>query len=369
MRFYTPSHNEVLDTLIMYGIVEALSYADVKIRVIPTRHTYVIEVEESLDKNTMLDCTASALNDVKRYVDDALTYIEFNERWFGDAKFNEDAPKLLRIISAMGNAKNVKDAIVNLNKAIEEVSKNTIQLLQGYSVSDHTIRFKEGRASARRGMFRTPIVFNPFAGSYTQSGDFALSQKPYIVCASCLILAALGAVRYADIVYTSQTSAHMVLIRPLSEVSATKLQHVKNITSLDYMQTLLRRDCNVADLPSRLIPLYLAFFGETPAALKGVSFSVDVISYSLGRVSAIRRYSIARFERLLTRAGEIKARDLTILESIKKLSGYSPKKSVAIDALEYLLEYLETGNLMYYYMFIRSAIKEKVSVNTVVIVE
>ncbi len=277
----TPGHHEVTDTLIMFGLVEALKSHDpfAEVRVIPSGDRYQI------------------LTDID---EKEIPFIleEFGKKCYVANLYLHEASQIDKLPSVMklhmlqrGNENRQQENISDSFRFLQELSKEIIKfeknnLIRKLIYIDESHRFLESKRGTdvlcgkRKKSGKFPLVvanlpIAPFGGTLQGVGSYCL-------CKLCVSLAWIGLYYYSSRIVLSSRDSQQTFVhifRPESESTGEIILMLKNISQINLLRQKLFENPNLS-LPTAAIPLLLLCFGETSAAISEVNLRSIVYSFT-----------------------------------------------------------------------------------------
>ncbi|QXJ32142.1 hypothetical protein [Saccharolobus shibatae] len=263
MKFYTPGHGIITDTLIMHGLVRIIAANNILDGVVTREGTsYVIEI--NTDKIT------TKVDFLDTIYKETILYTQ-----------NDEVKLIYKYLSKI-DASNINlpyysNWINNLNKGLEELNITT------FSYPDHKEELKEGRVKSKK-LIALPLPLSFVYGKYFQN-DYGVEGKPYSVCLNCYTLSTIGLIFGTSIIYNISNDKKNVNLITLGPSREMKLIDVLVLQRLLEKKPLLFKN----DLQLLASLLYVLSLGETLYALNE---DIDAIIWRLTKQKNFQRASI-----------------------------------------------------------------------------
>ena len=277
-EIYTPGHNYLTDTLIMWGIVYiALDACDpTKSRVIGLGGRYRIVLED-FDESKFNAKLRDVISDLVN-VDQLAGLIKTGKRrGLGKSVISD------RLQVGLDN-----DTKNGVAAAIHEVLDSGLDL-KVFAI-DHIEKMKEGRLGKGLNLY---IPFSGIYGKYLTS-EHRYLDKPYNVCSGCILFSAIGFHAVMGIARKGGERIYSILgfdgEATLYDLSRL-LRPIWYIKSEEILTRALRNNASLTRLGQVLV-MYLEMPRDVREALPRVAWYMIMYSYDVGRTKRISGFQI-----------------------------------------------------------------------------
>jgi len=359
IKIYTPGHGMITDSLIMYGIVGSLSKRfpeDVGVVSISfTGHEYVIDLGDF------------TLDDVA----DAIAYV-FDEYGHNVARRLLDEGKVIQLQSR-GKLEGIISRLSNTDELRSRLNDLTSK--------GHILRLREGRSlkSKVKDMDTIWLALMPSAGKYRLK-DFSAVATPYLACILCRGLASLG------LYFTGLMSARggdSLEIVPVfnGEITGDVIMKYINVLGNNYTNVankIMRvLDILPTDILSKLTLVELSVLGGGQDLIEelyksNASWHLISVRFTRG-ASQLRGYDVICVDPLIKGLYLVMKNDVIkdiylivdtairrLIDKRKARTSMKGQINVDVDAIDYMIKFLEYRNVELLYRAVRTAYKDDV---------
>ena len=278
-EIYTPGHNYLTDTLIMWGIVyTALDSCDpIKSKIVGRGGRYKIILEDFNESKFNAKLRSIIRSDLVN-LDELFELVKTGKRR-GLGK---------SIISDRFQVGLDNDTKNGVAAAIHEVLNSGLDL-NAFTI-DHIEKMKEGRLG--RGL----NLYIPFSGIYGKylTSEHKYVDKPYAVCSGCILFSAIGFHAIMGVARKGGERIYSVLgfdgEATLYELSRL-LSPIWYIKSEEILTRALRYNASLTRLGQVLV-MYLEMPREVRETLPRVAWYMIIYSYDVGKTKRISGFQI-----------------------------------------------------------------------------
>ena len=284
MELWTPGHNFITDSLIMWGLISILD-TDCKGKVIGTggRYRIILEGDCKLEERLidMLKDKVTTETKGKR-----TRYVLQDDRFSASVDFN----------TRDGSAESVA-------KVVEELKEGSIKLKDVFSFN-HIENFDEGRLGRAKNL---KSLYVPFSGVYGKflTTDFKYEDRPYKVCYYCITLSYLGFTNSVSVVKRKTERLYFILGFE-GEASIDGLRSLLNpIWYKEGEKSLSRALSFRSKKEAALSPLSLSLIYLTKVdvtrrqILSSASWLMGIIGYDVGSLKRVTKFHLVELASII----------------------------------------------------------------------
>ena len=341
VKLYTPNHNPLTDTLIMWGLTRIITSVDL----CNDRDSWVIG-EGSRYVFELSGCNKKELENVdilesEKYL---ANIIEANK-----ISVDSQTPKLIKKF-VFGLDNNTKGGL----RKILQKSGRMINLTV-YADSDHKNKYKENR----RGSSSNITIYIPISGVYGkyETRPHSYVDKPYKVCRECVLTSIIGLLNAASIVSKKSGRGNLVYYNILGFTGKTELRKISQVITSNWFSSgeaalikAMRNDASLTELSQ--VFTYALYTPDTfPSEL---SWFMYTYSYDIGSTKRINTFKSFDYSLMLDYTIRLKEIYPHIIELIEWL--LSSKEAVDAGAdtvINTLSELAYNNNAFNVYLTVR----------------
>jgi len=283
LKIYTPNHNPITDTLIMWGVVSLIHHKNLcdpySSKVIGSGGRYTLVLRNCKTSKEIINSIIEDLIDVNSL--SKLISEGAKKKKYGAVTKDE------RLLNALDG-----DSKSGIAAAFYKIYQEGLDL-SIYTV-DHKMRLGEGRGGVGT------TLFIPFSGIYGKylTQEFKYHDRSYTVCETCLALSAIG-FRYAiSVVKVGAERSYTVLgfdgEIEISELGAV-LRDLWYKGGEELLESALKRKANLTHLAKAFI-----YAIKTPDSFpKELNWYIYTFSYELGGAKRVTGYKTFNLSQIL----------------------------------------------------------------------
>ncbi|MEM1986673.1 MAG: hypothetical protein QXQ24_08055 [Nitrososphaeria archaeon] len=291
MELVTPSHSQLFDTFIMYGIIRSISESEQrekyleKIRIKPEGEYYIVQLDRQIEDNIRKEFFKNLYEAFNREYGVARTKSFLVAALQGEEKLFEEAKRFLEEVKKLGQTLDISKLYGSISPWKEWRSNKCglhKKVIKTSYLKDHTVQ----------------LSLSPQLGKYLYKSNEGIKTEQQKACSLCTSLALLGILSYSIRMRLIEKGKvlgwQFATFLPTKETSAKELSYFRLVFGKE--EKLLIQPLLSEKIPELIIPLLLLKDTDT-AVLEIMQVSLPILfTYRFdptgkGGVFAVRKVS------------------------------------------------------------------------------
>ncbi|MEM0010525.1 MAG: hypothetical protein QXE05_06675 [Nitrososphaeria archaeon] len=249
MELVTPSHGQLFDTFIMYGIIRSISESEQqekymeKIRIKPEGEYYIVQLDRQFEDNIKKEFFKNLYQAFNREYEVAHEKSSLVAALQGEKKLFEEIKRFLEEVKSLGQTLDISKLYGSLSQWKEWRSNKCglhKKMIKTSYLKDHTVQ----------------LSLSPQLGKYLYKSNEGIKTEQQKACSMCTSLALLGILSYSIRMRLKGRSGwQFATFLPTKETSAKELSYFRLVFGKE--EKLIVQPLFSEKIPELIIPLLL----------------------------------------------------------------------------------------------------------------